>query len=132
MDAWLLISVSFGLYAAFSTAFSGASILGASAVGQILCLLLPAILYSKWKTGSVFKGLRLRRVNGGILWRVVFLALTFIGLGELLQLATQPLIDRYFSNGNATFEFLNKLLKPNTVSDLVANFVIVALLVPVC
>ena len=132
LDAWFFLYASFGLYAIFTIVFSKVSIIGATAAGQLLCMLLPAILYAKWKSGSVVEGLRLGPVACGISWRVGLLAVTFVGVADLLQQASQPIIERYFSSSIQMLENLTKLLKPDSASGLVGNLLVVGLLAPVC
>ncbi len=98
----------------------------------MLCLLLPSLLFARWKCGSVVKGLRLRPVTGGIMWRGALLALTFIGVGDLLQQATQPVMVRYFPDLIPMLEALMEMLTPKSAAGLVGNLLVVGLLAPVC
>jgi len=106
--------------------------LGGTAAGQILCLCVPALLYAKWKSGSVAEALRLRPVASGITLRVVLLAVTFIGLGSLLSRATQPVMERPFAKLIPVFEMMMEILTPKSATGLVGNLVVVGLLAPVC
>gem|GEM_PF-1987351 len=132
MDAWLLLYIGMGLYMVSQVLFTRSSILAGTAVGQILCLLLPSLIFVKWKTGSVYKALRIRPVSAGIILRVVILAVTFMGFAELLQMVTQPLIERYFPDQLAAIEAIMKMLTPTSATGLFGNLLVVGLIAPIC
>ena len=132
IDAWLMLGVACGLYVVSQALFTKVSILGGTAAGQILFFLLPAFLYAKWKSGSVVEALRLRPVASGTSWRVVLLAITFIGVGSLLTRATKPLMEQYFGDLIPVFETLMGILTPESATGLVGNLLVVGLLAPIC
>ncbi len=128
----MLLIVAAELYILGSIVLTGDSILGGTALVQVLCLALPAILYAKWKTGSVKEALRLRPVSGAIWLRVTLLALTGIGASILLDQVTQPLLARYFADWIPMLEALAKLVTPKTTEDWVVNLLVIGLVAPVC
>jgi membrane protease YdiL (CAAX protease family) len=128
----VLLIVAAELYILSQFLLAGDSILGGTALGQVLCLALPAILYAKWKTGSVKEALRLRPVSGAIWLRVTLLALTGIGAAVLLNQVTQPLLARYFADWIPMMEALAKLFTPKSTEDWVVNLLVIGLVAPVC
>jgi membrane protease YdiL (CAAX protease family) len=132
-DAWLLLILAAELYIVSQFVFPKFStILGGTALGQVLCLALPSILFVKCKTGSVRQALRLRPVSGAIWLRVTLLALTGVGAAILLEQVTQPLIARYFADWIPMLEALGKLLTPKTTEGLLTNLLVIGLIAPVC
>jgi membrane protease YdiL (CAAX protease family) len=132
MDAWLMLCMALGLYVFSQLFLTKLSVLGGTAAGQILFFLVPSLLYARWKSDGITEALRLRWVSGGITWRVVLLSITFIGLSDLLQQATQPVMTGYFSDFLPILEALGAFLTPKSGVGLLGNLVVVGLVAPVC
>jgi membrane protease YdiL (CAAX protease family) len=132
LGAWVLLLLAFGLYVVSQFFLTKLGIIWGTAVGQILFLLLPAILFARWKTSSMKEALRLRPVTGAIWWRVTLLALTGVGASILLGHLTEPWVARYFADWIPMLEFMEQLLTPKTASGLVSNLVVIGLVAPVC
>jgi uncharacterized protein len=131
-DAWVLLILSVELYLLSQAVLSKFSILWGTALGQLLCFVLPSILYAKWKAPPVKEALRLRPVSRAICLRVILLALTGIGTAMLLNQLTQPLITRYFADWIPMLEALEKLFTPQTTGSWVTNLIVIGLIAPVC
>jgi membrane protease YdiL (CAAX protease family) len=131
-DAWMVLILSVELYLLSQVVLPKFSIVGGLALGQLLCFLLPSILYAKWKATPVKEALRLRPVSGAIWLRVTLLALTGIGAASLIEQATHPLIARYFAGWIPMLEAIGKLLAPETTGGVVSNLLVIGLICPVC
>ena len=132
LGAWVLILLAFGLYVVSQLFLTKISIIWGTAVGQILFLLLPALLFAWWKSPSVKEALRLRPVPGAIWWRVTLLALTGVGAAILGEHLTRPWIARYFADWIPMLEAMGQLLMPKTASGLISNLVVIGLVAPLC
>jgi membrane protease YdiL (CAAX protease family) len=131
-DAWALLCVAAGLYVVSQLFLTKFSILGGTAVGQVLSFLVPSLLYAKWKSGAVRDALRLRPVPPGLVVRVALLALTFAGVSDLLQQATRPVLTQYFADFVPMLQALMEILSPKSAAGLAGNLVVVGLIAPVC
>ena len=131
-DAWVMLILSVELYLLSQVVLSKLSILWGTALGQMLCLALPSILYAKWKAPLVKEALRLRPVSPTIWLRVILLAITGIGPAILLDQLSQPLITRYFADWIPMLEALKKLFTPQTPGSWVTNLIVIGLIAPVC
>lgn len=131
-NAWVLLVLAAELYILSQVLFVKLPILIGTALGQLLCLALPAILYAKWKTGSVKQALRLRPVSGAIGGRVILLALTAMGAASMIEQMTQPLITHFCADWIPLLKALERLLTPETKQGLLANLLVIGLIAPVC
>ena len=132
-DAWMLFLVVSGLYVISQLVLTRYSILWGTAAGQILFFLFPAVLFARGKTSSVKDALRLRKVPFATLLRVTLIALVAPGAGALIMQLTQPWLSRYFADWLSILEGLEEqMLRAETTGDLVRNFLVLALIVPVC
>lgn len=132
LGAWVLLHLAFGLYVVSQFFLTKLGIIWGTAAGQILFLLLPALLFARWKSPSVKAALRLRPVTGAIWWRVTLLALTGVGAAIFGEQLTRPWIARYFADWIPMLEVMAQLLTPKTADGLLSNLVVIGLVAPVC
>lgn len=131
-EAWFLLFALTALYVVVTAYAQSFSIIGGIAIGQVLCFMLPSVLYARWKTVSVRNALRLRPVPRGAIWRATLLALTGVGVFDLVERASQPIIAHYFGGCLPVLEAIEEVLTPETPEGLIGVLFVVGLLAPVC
>ena len=131
-DAWVLLSLATTLYIGASIFLQSFSIIGGVLAAQVLGLFLPSLVYAKWKTGGIKEALRLRPVSAGVLWRVVLLAVTGMGLATLVDQATRPLALHFFPDWIPILEALMQIVTPKTPQDLLQNLCVIGIAAPIC
>lgn len=131
-DAWVLLCLAATFYIITSFALQKFSIMVGLLVAQVLCFLLPALLYAKWKTSTVQAALRLRPVPAAILLRVAMLALAGFGLADLIDRAMHPVIAHYFADWIPAMKALLEMLTPKTPQGLLGSLCVIGIVGPIC
>jgi len=131
-DAWVLLFVAITLYIVTAVPLHALSLMGGVIVGQVLFFLLPSVLYAQWKTSAVCAALRLRPLPAPTMLRVALLALTGIGLEDLIDQAARPVIAHYFGNWIPAMEAIMEMLTPKSPQGLAGNLFVVGMLAPFC
>jgi len=128
----VLLCLATVLYIGASVVLQRFSIIGGLIAAQVLCLFLPSLVYAKWKTAGIKEALRLRPVTPGVFLRVVFLAVTGMGLATLVDQATRPLALHFFPDWIPILEALMQIVTPRTPQDLLQNLFVIGIAAPIC